>query len=153
MWQYFIRRLCTSLFAFLVMLRCLLGLDCHIIFDPLQIKSMILLLSMLLIWKHESLGRWIMIICRFMYFVVLWYYTNVVSFSQYVIFIFIKFVLYQCNLYLFERIIFFCFNCALYSNTQCRPHIIGFFFWQIFLFPTFIGFIFPKHIYRFKEDF
>jgi len=50
--RWFVRRFCATLFVFLVSLRYLIGSDCQINFDPVQIQSMTLTSSTLQIRIH-----------------------------------------------------------------------------------------------------
>jgi hypothetical protein len=58
-----VRRLCATLFVFLVSLRFLIASDCQISFDPVQIQSMTLALSTLQIRKHGYSGDLNIVIC------------------------------------------------------------------------------------------
>ena len=53
---WFVRCLCATLFVFLVSLRYLIGSDCQISFDPVQIQSMTLASSTLQIRRHGFSG-------------------------------------------------------------------------------------------------
>ena len=58
-----VRRLCATLFVFLVSLRYLIASDCQISFDPVQIQSMTLASSTLQIRKHGYSGDLNIVIC------------------------------------------------------------------------------------------
>ena len=60
--RWFVRRLCAT-FVFLVSLRYLIGSDCHINFDWVQIQSMTLLSSTLQIRRHGYSGNLNIVIC------------------------------------------------------------------------------------------
>ena len=59
----FVRRLCATLFVFLVSFRYLFGSDCQISFDPVQIQSMTLASSTLQIRRHAYSGDLNIVIC------------------------------------------------------------------------------------------
>jgi len=61
--RWFVRRLCATLFVFLVSLRYLISLDCLISFDPVQIQSMTLVSSTLQIRRHGYSGDLNIVIC------------------------------------------------------------------------------------------
>jgi len=59
----FVRRLCATLFVFLVSFRYLFGSDCQMSFDSVQIKSMTLESSTLQIRRHRYSGDLNIVIC------------------------------------------------------------------------------------------
>jgi len=61
--RWFVRRICATLFVFLVFLRYLIGSDCEISFDSVQIKSMALASSTLQIRGHDYSGDLNIVIC------------------------------------------------------------------------------------------
>jgi len=105
--RWFVRRLCATLFVFLLFLRYLIGLDCQISFDPMQIQSMILASSMLQIRRHDYSGDLNIVIC--LGICTLSFYAinmHVVSLFTDLFFLFLTNLHYIDILYQFEWILF-----------------------------------------------